>query len=132
MALSFYGAARYLTLTVTVAMVDEYTGSVNTTEKDPNNEEIMIPYNRILLIAWDKDAGARLKNIRSANDISQRRLAELTNGLVSYDTVVSLEQGKVNAVSREKLDALLSYLNCDVRSLFPTVTIKDFQKVSNS
>lgn len=108
-------------------MLNQEDCSVNTTNYNVDkNEEIMVPYCRVLLIAWDKDVGMRLKDLRNAKGLSQPKLARLTNGMVSKETVVSLELGRVDAVSREKLDALLETLGCDVRSLFPTVTVKNF------
>lgn len=134
MALSFTERLRYLTLTDAIAMVDEQECSVNTPKNldSEADEEIMIPYNRVLYIAWDKDVGTRLKKIRNDRDMSQPALAKLTKGLVSLDTIKSLEMGRADSVSREKLDILLRLLDSDVRSLFPTATIKDFQKTSNS
>lgn len=119
--------ATYLPTTETIAMVDEYTGSVNTTKKDVlKDEEIMIPYSRVLFISWDKEAGKRLQEIRNAKGLSQGGLAKLVKTDVSLDTIISLEQAKVKSVSREKLDILLNTLDCDVRSLFPSVTVKNF------
>lgn len=108
-------------------MIDEKSCSVNT----PNNlnidkEEIMVPYDRVLYIAWDRDIGIRLQEIRKLEGLSQPELSKLTNGLVSLDTIKSLESGRADAVSREKLDALLENLGRDVRSLFPSVTVRSF------
>lgn len=105
-------------------MVNEKGCTVNTIATNSEvDEETMIPYSRVLYIAWDKDVGIRLQTIRNAKGISQSQLAKLTNGAVSKQTIVSLEVGRRNAVSREKLDILLASLGSDVRSLFPTVTM---------
>jgi len=105
-------------------MLEQNRCSVNTTTTNSEvDEETMVPYSRVLYIAWDKDVGIRLKSIRSSKGISQSQLAKLTQGAVSKQTIVSLEVGRLNAVSREKLDILLGSLGSDVRSLFPTVTM---------
>ena len=105
-------------------MLDQGCYSVN--GRSNNNGEIMVPYSRVLYIAWDKDTGARLKRIRNTKKISRIKLAELTEGMVSERTIVALEGGEVDAVSREKLDSLLKNLGSDVRSLFPTATVNLF------
>ena len=66
-----------------------------------------------------------LQALRSAKGLSQPQLASLTRGVVSEGTVQSLELGRVDSVSRKKLDALLDALGRDVRDLFPTVTVKN-------
>lgn len=83
----------------------------------------MVPYSRVLYIAWDKDVGARLQAIRNAQGLSQQKLADATNGDISRGMVQKLEHGEVNSVSREKLDILLAVLGADVRSLFLTTLI---------
>lgn len=110
---------------VTIAMVDKKKCTVNT-QNDLKKEEIMIPYSRVLYVAWDKDTGSRLKKIRNDRDLSQVALAKLANGVISLDSIKSLEVGRVDSVSREKLDTLLKILGTDVRSLFPTVAVRNF------
>ena len=109
-----------------IAMVNEKGSNVNTISKD--QEEIMIPYNCIVQIAWDKDVGTRLQDVRNAKNISQKKLATLTEPTVSFDTILKWEQGKVASVSRERLDFVLKTLGADIRDLFPTVTIKSFSQ----
>lgn len=107
-------------------MLNQDRRNVNTSNNQNNEEEeIMVPYSRVLYIAWDKDVGVRLQGIRNTKGLSQPQLARLTNGVVSEGTVQSLELGRVDSVSRKKLDALLGVLGCDVRSLFPSVTVKN-------
>lgn len=109
-------------------MVNQDDSIVNGIKYNINQkEEIMIPYPSVLYIAWDKDVGKKLQTLRNECGISQVKLAELTDGAVSKRTVIALEGGEVNAVSREKLDILLKILGYDVRSLFPSVTVKDFK-----
>lgn len=106
-------------------MVKQESCSVNTSENSNNEEEeIMVPYDRVLYIAWDKDVGLKLQELRNVKGFSQPELAKLTNGVVSLDTIKSLESGRADAVSREKLDALLENLGRDVRSLFPSVMVR--------
>jgi DNA-binding transcriptional regulator YiaG len=128
-ALLFLGSdgslTNLLSNSVDIAIVEQEGSIVNTTHKS-RKEEIMIPYSRIVLIAWDKDIGARLKDIRSSQNISQRKLATLANGAVSYNTIIKWEQGRVDSVSREKLDVLLDNLQSDVRDLFPNVTVRNY------
>lgn len=83
----------------------------------------MVPYSRVLFIAWDKDVGARLQALRKAKGLSQQKLADATNGEVSRETVQKLEYGTVDSVSREKLDILLGVLETSVQSLFLTVVV---------
>ena len=113
-----------------IAMVDQKSYNVNIRNDENNNghggEEIMVPYSRVLMISWDKNAGAALRKIRDATKLSRRQLAELTNGAVSEPTIIKLEIGEVEAVSREKLDALLWSLGSDISSVFPTVLVKNF------
>lgn len=106
-------------------MLEQKGSNVNTISKD-REEEIMIPYSCIVQIAWDKDVGARLQDVRNAKNISQKKLATLTEPIVSFDTILKWEQGKVASVSRERLDFVLEILGADIRDLFPTVTIKSF------
>lgn len=112
----------------TIAMVNQESYNVNI-RRDKNGDgdgKIMVPYSRVLLIAWDKKAGTILKSIRNSKKLSRRQLAELTGGIVSEPTIIKLEFGAVEAVSREKLDTLLSNLGCDVTSVFPSVVVKNF------
>ncbi|MFM6233858.1 MAG: helix-turn-helix domain-containing protein [Planktothrix sp.] len=107
-------------------MVDQDSCSVNTLENLSNEEEeIMVPYDRVLFIAWDRDVGLMLQALRNTKGLSQSELAKLTNGAVSVDTIKSLESGRAEAVSRQKLDALLKGLGRDIRSLFPSVTVRN-------
>lgn len=109
-------------------MLNQDRRNVNASKQpDRNNEdeEIMVPYSRVLYIAWDRDVGLILQALRSAKGLSQPQLASLTRGVVSEGTVQSLELGRVDSVSRKKLDALLDALGRDVRDLFPTVTVKN-------
>ncbi len=110
-----------------IAMLEQKGSNVNTIPKD-QEEEIMIPYNCIVQIAWDKDVGTRLQDVRNAKNISQKKLATLTEPTVSFDTILKWEQGKVASVSRERLDFVLKTLGADIRDLFPTVTIKSFSQ----
>ncbi|HET8688903.1 MAG TPA: hypothetical protein VFM18_20015, partial [Methanosarcina sp.] len=48
-----------------------------------NNGEIMVPYSRVLYIAWDKDVGARLQKVRKERGLTRLELATLTKGAVS-------------------------------------------------
>lgn len=108
-------------------MVKQESRNVNTTNKQDTEEEIMIPYNRVLLIAWDKDAGVRLKKIRENKGLSQQGLIDIVGAkVVSLDTLQSLEQGRLKSVSSQKLNALLEILDSDARCLFPSVTVKNF------
>ncbi|MFM6197055.1 MAG: helix-turn-helix domain-containing protein [Planktothrix sp.] len=66
-----------------------------------------------------------LQALRNTKGLSQSELAKLTNGAVSVDTIKSLESGRAEAVSRQKLDALLKGLGRDIRSLFPSVTVRN-------
>jgi hypothetical protein len=113
-----------------IAMVEQKSYNVNIRNDENNDghggEEIMVPYSRVLMISWDKKAGAALRKIRDATKLSRRQLAELTNGAVSEPTIIKLELGDVEAVSREKLDALLWSLGSDISSVFPTVLVKNF------
>lgn len=112
----------------TIAMVNEKGRTVNTSHL--TNEEIMIPYNRVVYIAWDKDVGIRFKELRVAKGVSQQGLAELTlsnpDEAVSEDMIASLEQGRKKSVSRKILDTLLGKLGYDVTYLFPSVAVKNF------
>ena len=115
---------------LTIAMINEESYNVNIRKDKKSNGgtdgEIMIPYSRVLMISWDKKAGAALRKIRDATKLSRRQLAELTNGTVSEPTIIKLELGEVEAVSREKLDALLWSLGSDISSVFPTVLVQNF------
>lgn len=119
------GLANLLPNLVDIAMVDEESYIVNV--NFDNNGEIMVPYSRVLYIAWDKGVGARLQNIRKERGLTRLELAALTNGAVSARTIIVLEGGERNSVSREKLDILLDVLRGDIRDLFPSVTIKSFE-----
>ena len=102
-------------------MVNQETYNVNVC--DDNNGEIMIPYDRVLFISWDKKNGDKLKELRRKRGLTRPTLSKLTRGAVSLRTVTVLERGEVNSVSREKLDLLLNILYADIRDLFPTVTV---------
>ena len=111
-------------------MVNEKSYNVNIRNKKKDNGdgegEIMVPYSRVSMIVWDKSAGTALRKIRDSTKLSRRQLAELTNGAVSEPTIIKLELGEVEAVSREKLDALLWSLGSDVSSVFPSVVVRNF------
>ena len=113
-----------------IAMVNEKSYNVNIRNKTKDNRdgegEIMVPYSRVSMIVWDKSAGTALRRIRDSTKLSRRQLAELTNGAVSEPTIIKLELGEVEAVSREKLDALLWSLGSDVSSVFPSVVVRNF------
>lgn len=113
-----------------IAMVNEKSYNVNIRNKKKDNGdgegEIMVPYSRVSMIVWDKSAGTALRKIRDSTKLSRRQLAELTNGAVSEPTIIKLELGEVEAVSREKLDALLWSLGSDVSSVFPSVVVRNF------
>lgn len=105
-------------------MVNENLPTVNGLKLEhKRNEEIMVPYSRVLYIAWDKDVGARLQAIRNTKGLSQHKLAEATNGEISRGLIQKLEYGQASSISREKLDILLSVLGTDVQSLFLTSVI---------
>ena len=105
-------------------MINEKSRNVKTLKtKLESKEEIMLPYSRVLYISWDKDVGGRLQEMRIAKGVSQQKLANLTEGKVSRETIQKLEYGTVDSVSREKLDILLTTLGTSVQSLFLTVTV---------
>jgi DNA-binding XRE family transcriptional regulator len=106
------------------AILNEKSRNVKTLKtKLESKEEIMLPYSRVLYISWDKDVGGRLQEMRIAKGVSQQKLANLTEGKVSRETIQKLEYGTVDSVSREKLDILLTTLGTSVQSLFLTVTV---------
>ena len=105
-------------------MVNQERGTVNTSVTPKiEGEEIMVPYNKVFMISWDLEAGAKLKKIRLEKGITRPQLERMSNGAFSRDTVKSLEYGRKNAVSREIIDSILTLLDSDISSIFPTVSV---------
>ena len=88
-----------------------------------------VPYDRIASIAWDREAGERLKRLRNDKRYSRANLSSLTQNCdnrLSEAYIQKIEDGRAKTIRREKLETLLSLLDSDIQAIFPDGEEKKF------
>lgn len=73
-------------------------------------------------LAWDKELGRKLKEIRQAKCITRKKLGGITN--ISYALLEKLEMGALETISKDKLMLIADSLTVSFSELYPTIEIK--------
>ncbi|BBD69562.1 hypothetical protein NIES4072_31040 [Nostoc commune NIES-4072] len=90
---------------------------------------IMVHLNWVVLIAWNKECGERLKNARGKT--ARRKIAsemELLGVDCSQEYIRKLETGDASSVSTSILLTLCKVLNIEPFDLCPGIVSTEFQK----
>lgn len=86
--------------------------------KSISNQKIMVDVNNVQSFYLDSLARDNLKNIIKNMGLSQRRLAEKSNGGISYGFLKMLLSGQTSTISKEKLLVVCEILDIEPDDIF--------------
>lgn len=82
------------------------------------NEKIMIGLNNIESLILDDIARENIKFLIKQKGLSQRKVAELSNGDISYAFIAHLLSGRKSVISKDKFFQVCDILNIEPEQIF--------------